>query len=309
MSPASLTALESTILPDGRRISFSAIGPQDGHPVLYMHGAVGSPLRRAPELDRAIASLGIRYLMIDRPGFRGSDPLPGRAVIDTAADVELLADGLGLGRFGVVGVSAGAPYALACAARMPDRVRTTLVSPLSPTVSLHANPEARLRYRLGLGAVAHAPGAVSWLGDRVAALMRRHPGLAVRLIEVGASEADRALLAEPVRRQALAERFLFAFSARSRPMVDDYRVCCRPWGFDVSDIAAPVQLWHGMQDNLVPAATAFRLASELPEASLSIVLDEGHFFFLRRVRDILAPLLGVAEGAASELARPRVIAA
>jgi pimeloyl-ACP methyl ester carboxylesterase len=66
-------------------------------------------------LDAAVASLGIQYLVVDRPGFGGSDPHPGRTVTDFADDVEQLADALGLDRFAVVGVSAGAPYAPACA--------------------------------------------------------------------------------------------------------------------------------------------------------------------------------------------------
>jgi pimeloyl-ACP methyl ester carboxylesterase len=69
-------------------------------------------------LDAAVASLGIQYLVVDRPGFGGSDPHPGRTVTDFADDVEQLADALG--RFAVVGVSVGAPYALACARATPD---------------------------------------------------------------------------------------------------------------------------------------------------------------------------------------------
>jgi pimeloyl-ACP methyl ester carboxylesterase len=41
-----------------------------------------------------------------------------------ADDVHALADRLGLDRFAVVGFSAGGGYALACAARMPERIST-----------------------------------------------------------------------------------------------------------------------------------------------------------------------------------------
>jgi pimeloyl-ACP methyl ester carboxylesterase len=41
---------------------------------------------------------------------------------DLADDVQALADRLGLERFAVVGFSAGGGYALACAARLPDRI-------------------------------------------------------------------------------------------------------------------------------------------------------------------------------------------
>jgi pimeloyl-ACP methyl ester carboxylesterase len=102
-------------LRDGRRLTYLAAGDERGFPVLYLHGAIGSPRWRTPGLDSLIERLGIRYVVVNRPGFGGSDPSPGRTVAGFATDVEDLADGLGFERFSVVGLSAGAPYALACA--------------------------------------------------------------------------------------------------------------------------------------------------------------------------------------------------
>jgi pimeloyl-ACP methyl ester carboxylesterase len=102
-----------------------------------MHGPLGSPRWRSPELDAAVASLGIRCLAVDRPGFARSDPCPDRTVADYGADVEDLADALGLPRFSVIGVSAGAPFALACGWALPDRViAVAAASPLAPSHSL-----------------------------------------------------------------------------------------------------------------------------------------------------------------------------
>lgn len=304
MPAASLTALEGITLADGRYLSFSAIGPADGSSVLYMHGAVGSPLRRVPELDGAIASLGVRYVMLDRPGYRASDPMPGRTVADVAADVEQLADRLRLERFGIVGVSAGAPYALACAARMPDRVSAAVVSALSPWTPLHRGRGTQLRYRVPLRAMVQAPRAIAWFGDRFAALMRRRPGLGVRAMEIGACEADRRLLAEPMGREALAESFLGAMRGGCAPMIEDYLVCCRDWGFDPAEARGTVSIWHGLRDKLVPVEAARALASRLPDARLNIDPDEGHFFYKRRIEDILAGIIDRAGGATCA-SRPR----
>ena len=107
MTEAFLSAKSQIRLSDGRLLGYSAPGPPDGFPVLYMHGAIGSPVRRSVELESAIAEYRLRYLMVDRPGFGASDPAPGRNVAAFAEDVEGLADALGLGRFAVVGCSAG----------------------------------------------------------------------------------------------------------------------------------------------------------------------------------------------------------
>jgi pimeloyl-ACP methyl ester carboxylesterase len=135
--------LSAVRLRDGRRLTYEALGRPGGFPVLYMHGAIGSPRWRSPALDAAVASLGLRYLIVNRPGFSGSDPRPGRPVADFATDVEDLDDALGWERFSVIGVSAGAPFALACAWALPGRVKAAAAaSPMVP-------PGRRgLRYRV-----------------------------------------------------------------------------------------------------------------------------------------------------------------
>ena len=44
----------------------------------------------------------IRLLTYDRPGYGGSDPMPGRRVVDAAADVAALVDHLGWNEFAVI---------------------------------------------------------------------------------------------------------------------------------------------------------------------------------------------------------------
>ena len=58
----------------------------------------------------------------DRPGYAKSTRRRGRSVVDDVDDVVLVADHLGVGRFGVSGGSGGGPHAPACAAQLPDRV-------------------------------------------------------------------------------------------------------------------------------------------------------------------------------------------
>jgi pimeloyl-ACP methyl ester carboxylesterase len=135
--------LSTLRLRDGRRLTYEALGRPDGFPVLYMHGAIGSPRWRSPALDAAVARLGLRYLVVNRPGFSGSDPQPGRTVADFATDVEDLADAHAWERFSVIGVSAGAPFALACAWALPGRVAAaTAASPLAPAGVRYRMPRA-----------------------------------------------------------------------------------------------------------------------------------------------------------------------
>jgi pimeloyl-ACP methyl ester carboxylesterase len=75
----------------------------------------------------------VRKVAVDGPGIGGSDPQPGRRVLDWPSDVAELADSLGIERFAVLGFSFGGPYARACAHALARRVtRAGLVSCLGP---------------------------------------------------------------------------------------------------------------------------------------------------------------------------------
>ncbi|HUA05111.1 MAG TPA: alpha/beta fold hydrolase [Solirubrobacteraceae bacterium] len=240
-------------LRDGRKVTFVAAGPQNGFPVVYCHGAIGSPRWHTPGLDEVIDELGIRYLVVNRPGFAGSDPCPGRTVVDHARDLDELMGILGYGRFSVVGVSAGAPYALACGWALPDRLAgLAAVSPLGPPDGPGASPSWRYK-------VALVPFGSPRLGPAVAHLSLGALGL---------------------RRQTCAQA-----------MIDDYLVCRRPWGFDPAELEIPVTLWHGRGDRLVPLAHTLALAAAIPGCEARVDDRGGHFFYSRRLTEILAPLL------------------
>jgi len=249
----------------GRSVTFVAAGPKDGFPVVYCHGAIGSPRWHTPGLDAALERLSIRYFVVNRPGFGGSDPGPGRTVADHAHEVGELMPGLGYRRFSVVGVSAGAPYALACGWALADRlVALAAVSPLGPPDGLGASPS--LRYKVPL---------VPYGSPRV-----------------GPALADLSLRALGLQRQTCA-----------RAMIDDYLVCRRDWGFRPADLRIPVTLWHGRGDRLVPLRHTLALAAAIPGCEARVDRHGGHFFYSRRLPEILESLLPeVGAGASQALA-------
>jgi pimeloyl-ACP methyl ester carboxylesterase len=251
------TLVSAVELSDGRRLCYSAGGPARGYPVVYLHGAIGSPRWRTPALDAVIEALGIRFVVVHRPGFAGSDVHPGRRVASHAADVSELADALGWGRFSVLGVSAGAPYALACAWAMGGRVaRTAAVSPFPPPAVAAPRGRLRLRYSVPL-AVFDAPG-------------------------IGPPLAGAVLTAMRLRR-----------ATPPRSMVEDYLVCCRDWGFCPEAIRAPVTFWHAHHDRLVPLVHTRALAAAVPAATLEVTPRGGHFFLRRLIAEVVGSLVQV----------------
>jgi pimeloyl-ACP methyl ester carboxylesterase len=121
-------------LPDGRRLAFAEYGPGDGVPCIVLSGMPGSRLAPAWAFpDTLLAEGGVRLLGVDRPGYGASDPNPRTTALGVAEDVGVLCAAVGLDRVAVLGISVGAPFALACGVRWPQRVGSLLLSsPMGP---------------------------------------------------------------------------------------------------------------------------------------------------------------------------------
>jgi len=287
-----MTGTDHVLLSDGRRLAFTATGPADGRPIVVLHGGIGVPLGHCTALDATLATLDVRWIAVSRPGFEGSDPAPGRSLRSLAADVEALADRLDLDRFAILGISAGGPYALACAHALGRRIAAVaLTGSPSPLCPPHATRGAALRYRVPLRALAAAPGACTAVARTAARLLARHPGLVARAMAAGASGPDRRALADPRAAAASARSVLACAQATAPALAQDYLIGCRPWGFELAEIDVAVQLWHGMRDRLVPVEHALQLAIGLPRCHAALAPDEGHFFLRRRLPEVLDALL------------------
>src|ERR1700759_763549 len=107
--------------PDGRDLSYCLFGPADGVPVVFFYGTPGT-MYLTPDRLPLLDELGVRLLVMDRPGYGASTRQPGRAVATVTDDLAGLTEHLGWDRFAVWGGSGGAPHALACGARLSDRV-------------------------------------------------------------------------------------------------------------------------------------------------------------------------------------------
>jgi pimeloyl-ACP methyl ester carboxylesterase len=302
MADGPTTHARTLRLPDGRRLTFVDTGPADGTPVIYCHGALGTPLRDSLDLDAITTRLGVRHIAVNRPGFGGSDPLRRRSVLAFADDVDALLCALSLERFAVIGVSAGGPYALAVARALGDKViRAAVCSSLSALCAPHRTPGMTPRIRLALSLLAVAPATCARVGEALLPVLRRHPAVLHGVIAAHAAPTERERLAEPGERTAAGASFLDATAYGVGGMVEDYLTYSRGWGFDPREVAPEVHVWHGGADPLVPVEHAMQLAVALPSCRIFVDPDEGHHFFRRRLEEILTVLLTPDRGPAESL--------
>jgi len=286
----------SVTLPDGRVLAYEEYGDPTGFPVLSAHGGLSSRLDAAPAHEAALAK-GIRLISPDRPGIGLSTYQAGRRLVDWPADVAQLTAALGIGRFAVMGWSAGGPYAAICAAKMGDRV--TAGALLSSAVPLDLYGTTR-----GLTVEDRA----------LVFLTRRTPWLASALMKISIVNANNARLFRaamrtfpPADRTVLTEwgppDHALAFVREAvrqgtEGCVQDYRIFGAPWGFSLEEIRVPVQIWEGADDRTGPPGYRAFLKRHIPQASVTVVPGEGHLSLLaHQAPAIFAALLGGEEDA------------
>lgn len=280
-------------LPGGRSIGYDEYGTPLGPPVFLFHGNPGSRLDALYAGRAALDSLPVRLIAPDRPGIGLSDPQPHRQIADWPADVNQLADALGIERYAVIGGSTGGPYALACARLSPERITAAgVISSLAPPDGL---PEtrpvgtARMYFKLARR-VPPLCRAQLWL----MAKGLNDPARLVREATKAMPAPDRALLAEPEAQHALLASLAEGLRTPAG-LAQDAALAARPWGFALQKIALPVHIWHGEADGNSPIAAAHYLAQIIPNSLLRILPEEGHFSMLRHLPEMVQLMTTAAD--------------
>ena len=250
--------------------------------MFYFHGFPGSGVEASWGHGMA-ASAGVRLIGLDRPGFGRSSFHSGRTIIGWADDVLAMADALDLAQFSVLGMSGGAPYALACAARLPERVTTAMiVSGLGPMPEGAIEHGMTLFNRAGLW-LAQRKWA-GWVLDAgrpvVGYVLRRHAGRVVAHLAQISCSRDREALEVLGIGPVLEESFRQAVRAGARGMVAEARLFAGFRDDWLDRVEVPVHWYHGERDVIVPLAMARRAGAALPRCEVREYSDEGHFSVL-----------------------------
>jgi pimeloyl-ACP methyl ester carboxylesterase len=275
-------------LRDGRTLGYSVFGAPDGAPVLNCHGGLLCRFDVEPCAGE-LAGLGARVISPDRPGVGTSSRKPGRTTVDWADDARELLDALGVDRVAVMGWSLGGQYAAAVAAKLGDRVtRAAIVAGCPPLDDDATFAELnRLDQRLARMSQRHAAVAravfatMSWFG-------RHAPERFGKLEARRSSGTDRAVLTEHAE---WLGRATGEGCRQHAGMVDEYRAFVGPWGFSLADVAVPVHVYQGTEDELVPRAWADRIASAITGASATTYEGEGHLIAISHRADVVRDLL------------------
>lgn len=272
-------------LADGRMLSYAEYGRPQGLPLVYCHGFPGSRLEAAPAAPLA-DRLGVRLIAPDRPGFGLSSPLPGRRFGDWQVDLAQLLQALKIDEFTLLGVSGGAPYALAAAA-LPGVQQVGLICGLGPldAAGLRGmSPLGRWALRLARSAPWLATAGYRLLARTIC----RHSARFLGWMTAGVPAVDREVLARPEVRAAILASFRESVRQGGAAGAEELLLYARPWNLSLESCPVPVQLWHGELDATVPIACGRQLAARLPRCRARFLPDQGHYSL---PLDYLEPIL------------------
>ncbi|MEL6775911.1 MAG: alpha/beta hydrolase [Cyanobacteria bacterium J06597_16] len=275
-------------LPGDRRLAYADYGDPNGHPVLYFHGGGTSRLEPLLLGDDVFVRLGLRLIAPDRPGIGRSDFQPNRGFSDWTKDVTCLADALELNKFSVLGVSSGGGYVAACAAKIPNRLRSAVIVSGAWEFTTADLLEHK---RWGLILIRYLP----WLYRASMKLTQRSlnspTDKLLKTLKKTLPAADYAVLKSPGRIEKSCEALNEGLRSGTRGTAYDLQLYFREWDFGLDEIRMPLTLFYGEEDKNVPLELVKRTAATLPTAQLVMYPNEGHISVVVNQIDEIAKAL------------------
>ncbi len=275
--------MESLTLADGRELTYDTYGDPDGMPVIFSHGLSDSRLIRNPD-EGLTRLLGVRMIAADQPGVGGSTPQKGRRMIDWGADMEQLADRLGLDTFAVAGHSGGGPHTLAVAFHLPDRVtRGVLASPVGPFdregfAKMLVMKDLKLIVKL-----RHFHHVIKWAYKADINKAKKDLGSFVESLAEDDQSDARTFLDDPAQREMFEANFA-AGMVQDEEGVYEMTLALWNWGFELGDVRQHFDVFYGDADDIISPEMPRHVAASLPDARAHVWPGAGHYGFVDRDR-------------------------
>ncbi|MBV9570139.1 MAG: alpha/beta hydrolase, partial [Alphaproteobacteria bacterium] len=242
-----------------RTLAYASWG--SGERVLIHYHGTSSSRFEAAAVARVAEDLPLRIIGVDRPGCGGSSHDPKRDFRSFQADVENLADHLGIQRYAVSGVSGGAAFA--CQAALSPR--TIKVYPLNAPPDLGSKAGPLLPFSLRF---------LIWLMIRPSIFRRTAPRAAADPLS-RARRSDMPEIDSKVLLEEIPDIWTAAIKEGTRPGTDgvarDTVLLRQPWRLDWNNLQAPIEFHAGKLDPFLP----FPRALVNVQSGVSLVEFEG----------------------------------
>lgn len=286
-------------LQDGRSLEYFTLGPKSGWPVVHFDAlagitvdAVGNPVGVLDHLERH----NIRLITPCRPGGFRSSPKPMTSLRDFSEDVEELLNNLGVDRFSILGVSFGGASAMAVAHDLQDRIDRVVLSAAPYPEYIPPNWRDLDQFYQMFGVLGRKwPGMFrKMLPFMIRSIMQNVDRYFDRYVSKTKSVHDVVALSNPFIRLRMAEMLSERTAAGMSGMVEENVLNAQVWDFDVGNISVPVEIYHGVLDNVTPIGGAALMVERLPNGTLTELPEHGHYHHLTGWPWLLARAAGRA---------------
>lgn len=245
-------------------------------------------------MDSTAKSLNIRLISPDRPGIGLSTFKEDRRFLDWANDIEELANCLGLTNYSIFGLSGGAPHVLACLQTNIERiVKASIISGAAP-----------YNYKNSTKGMWFPVKIIHWLANMkndwmIRKIIRRdyeelikNPEKRMKQFQEHLPSPDKELMTRnPEYGREFITGSIESYNQGIDGVVQEWKLYVDAWDINLTTIQFPVMLWYGSEDNMAPIQRGFYYRNQLPNSTLKIVDNEGHFSLIRNhLEEILIEL-------------------
>lgn len=276
---------ESYFGTEGKRLYFQDWGDLNKPVILLFHGFPGCAdhgklMTTTPHLEN------FRLISFDRPGYGRSDFQKKLTPMNLALQVKELLNHLEIDKLTILSVSGGAPYSLAMAYVLKERVQKLTsvagVAPLTLKNCRYLNSNQRKAWMMS----NLIPNRVLQYG------MRRVWKSGLDKIDQllfsdfdSFSEPDQNVFKHPDVGPVLIELTKKSLTQGPEGILADLKIYSKAWGFPISEVLCPITLWHGSEDDVVHYRYAQDMSRRLPQATLRFIEGEGHYSLPMNCRD------------------------
>jgi pimeloyl-ACP methyl ester carboxylesterase len=278
------------ILHDSRKLGYAEFGNIKGYPIIYCHGSQSSRLEMHYDLYFAIKN-DLRIITIDRPGHGISDFNPNGSILEFGKDVKQLIDYLEIEVFSVVGMSAGAPFALGITYLFPEKIfKTSIISGFAP-FNNESKKHLSKEIKMMLNFAKIFPFVLKILLKIQAKRLGKNPKKNLKRFLKIMSQPDQEILKNNLVMEIIENMYKEAFRNGSKGVAYEIsNLLVRNWEFDLDKIQVPVTFWQGKKDNNVPFQWAQYMSARIKGASLKEYPEKGHLMIFEYAKEIFTDL-------------------
>ncbi len=261
-------------LRNGNKIGYAIYGNKKNFPIFYFHGWPGSrfELKNIP-----LKKEKCFVIALERPGYGLSDPISNFKITDWPKIILEVANKLKIEKFSIIGVSGGAPFALACANIIKSKKlkSVAIVCPMAPH-----NAKGMNKGRVGMLLNYGKKPFISWLLINFLRMRLLNSNVEKNFnrwknkIPLPKSDSKLFTIDRGIK---LMENFKEAVKHGTIGVHRDANLYSKDWGFKLKNIKRKVYIWHGSKDLTVPIITNEYYKKKLKKKEMFIKSNEGHF--------------------------------